>query len=368
MMHAIVDQDPFSQALQQASRIVNPQNTLPVLGGVTLQAQSDGTLVVSSTDLTTGLSVRINADVQTPGKLTVPARTITDLIRRIPPVAIELTEHDHRLQVRYRKNRATLQTFGGDTLPEFPPFDGPTLSLPADTFQRISREIVFACSHDETRGVLRGVGLTVDHGRLVLEGTDGSRFSHTVIPVPDGVQDPTTLVIPPKAINEAARLEIEAPLQLTLGTTMIRIQHAHATLSSRLLEGAYPDLSHAVPEEYVADCLIATNDFRGALERVQTITAKNHLSTVRIRHLPGEGLELSSSSQEVGNAIELVDCESHGAELDLLFNPQYLIEALKAMHDDFVIFELSGPQSSACLRNAEDANFFHIVLPMRHFV
>ncbi|MCL4521806.1 MAG: DNA polymerase III subunit beta [Firmicutes bacterium] len=367
-MHVIIDQNQLSQGLQQASRIINPQNTLAVLNGIELAATTDGSFVLYSTDLTTGLTVHLNADVKEPGRLTIPSHTITELIRRIPTATVELVEHDGRLQVRYGKNRATLQTFGGENLPDFPPFEGLTLSLPPYTFQKISKEILFACSRDESRGVLRGVGLTFGHGRLVLEGTDGSRFSQNWMPVPEFLQEPTTLVLPPKAINEAARLEMDNPLQITLAATMIRVQNAHVTLSTRLLEGVYPDLSHAAPEEYVAECLVALNDFRGALERVQTITTKDHMSSVRVHLIPDQGIELMSSSQEVGNAVELVECESSGEELDLLFNPQYLIDALKAMSDDNVYFELSGTQSAARIRNAGGSNFFHAVLPMRQLV
>ena len=366
-MHIIVSQDELTQALQQTSRIVNPQNTLPVLGGVELRADPEK-LLVCSTDMTTALTAETPADIREPGRLVVASHTFTDLIRRVPTAQIELVEHDGRLQVRYGKNRATLQTFGSELLPEFPDFNGTSITLPPYTFQRLSKELLFACSRDEARGVLRGVGLTYGHGRLVFEATDGSRFSQTWIAVPEFLDDPATVVLPAKAVNEAARLETGESVELILGPKMVRMQSRRATLSTRLLEGTYPDLSHAAPEQYIVECKVSVNDFRGGLERMQLITARDRMSTVRVHHVPGQGLELMSSSQEVGNAVEMVECESRGQELDLLFNPQYLIDALKAMSGETVLFELSGSQSAARLREVEGSTFFHAVLPMRQLV
>ncbi len=367
-MHVLIDQGQLAQALQHTSRIISPQNTLPLLTAVELRVEPSGHVTLYSTDNTSSLVVELEAEVREPGRLAIASHTFTDLIRRIPTATVELIEHEGRLQVRYGKNRATLQTFGSELLPEFPEFEGTIFDLPPYTFQKISKEVLFACSRDEARGVLRGVGLTFGHGRLVFEGTDGSRFSQTWIPVPQFLQDPITLVLPAKAVSEAARLEGDSPVRVTLAANMVRIQTTHITLSSRLLEGAYPDLSHASPEEYVAQCQVALTDLRGGLERVQIITNRDRMGTVRVHHIPGQGLELMSSSQEVGNAVELIECQSSGQELDLLFNPQYLIDALKAMSDETIHFELSGTQSAARIRNSEGSNFFHALLPMRQLV
>lgn len=367
-MRVIVDQNELTQALQKAIRMINPQNTMAVLSGIELHAQAD-TLQVFSTDLTSALTLGVPARIEEPGRTVVSAHTFTDLIRRLPTATVELVEkHDGRLQVRYGKNRATLQTFGDELLPEFPDVDGVSLQLPAYTFQRLSKEVLFACSRDDTRGVLRGVGLTYGHGRLVFEGTDGSRFSHTWIAVPEFLAEPKTVVLPTKAILEAARLEDDRSARLTLGSKLARIDAERSVLAMRFLEGVYPDLSHAAPEQYVAVCRLSPSEFRTALERVQLITAKDNMSTIRLRQLTDQGIELSSSSLDVGSAVEMLECESHGEELDLLFNPQYLIDALKALSGDDVLFELSGAQSAARIRSSDSPNFFHAVLPMRQLV
>jgi DNA polymerase-3 subunit beta len=298
----------------------------------------------------------------------VAAQTFSDLIRRLPTATVELFHTEGKLQVKYGKNRVSLQTFGEETLPEFPKVEGLPLTLDAETFARLGRELLFACSRDEARGVLRGVALTAGEGRLILESTDGSRFSHTWVPVPDFLAETQTVVFPAKAINEATRLSPEGQLKLRIGPKLAEISAGDLVLSTRLLDGVYPDLSHAAPEHYVVEARVPVSDFRGALERINLIAARDRLSSVRIHHFPGEGLELTASSQDVGNASERIDCESSGQELEILFNPQYLIEGLKAFTGEEALFELSGPQSAARLRDANDSSFFHAVLPMRQLV
>lgn len=366
-MHVLVDQNALTQALSQTSRIINPQNAMPILAGVELRTVP-GKLIVYATDLISSLTLEVSADVREPGRLVVSSQTFSEWIRRVPTAMVELLANDGKLQVRYGRNRATLQIFADEYLPELENVEGASLSVPADTFQRLSRELLFSCSRDDTRGVLRGIGLTYGHGRMVFEATDGSRFSQTWIAVPEFLDDPTTIVLPAKTINEAARIATDAPIRLTLGRQRALIEAAGTTLLTRLLDGAYPDLSHAAPEEYVTSCLVSASDFRGGLERMNLLTARDHLNSVRVRHIPEQGLELSSSSQDVGDAIELIACESHGPEMDLLFNPQYLIEALKSLPGEDALFEISGPQSAARLRTPEGSNYFHAVLPMRQLV
>ena len=366
-MRATVDQAQFAQALTQASRLVNPQNTLPVLAGVEIQTTSTG-LLVYSTDLTTFLTIAVPAQVSEPGRLAVSAQTLSELVRRIPLAHLEMVEQGGRLQVRYGRNRATLQTYGDQTLPEFPEVEGIRLTLPAGEFGDLNRELLFATSHDEMRSVLRGVALTYGHGRLVFQATDGTRFSHRWLPVPDVLDDPVTIVVPAKAMTEGARLWPDTAVTMTLGSKLAQFEAQDMVLATRLLEGTYPDLSHAAPETYIVTCRVSTNDLRGGLERVHLITAKEHMASVKLHTLPGQGVELTASSQDVGSLSEVVDCVCEGQELEILFNPQYLIEGVRSFSDPDVIFELSGMQSAARIRGTDDSTYFHAVLPMRQLV
>ncbi len=366
-MRATVDQAQLAQALTQANRLVNPQNTMPVLSGVEIQTTSTG-LLIYSTDLTTFLTISVPAQVTEPGRSVVSAQTLSELVRRIPLAHIEIVEQGGRLQVRYGRNHATLQTYGDQTLPECPRVEGTRLSLPAGEFADLSRELLFATSHDEMRSVLRGVALTYGHGRLVFQATDGTRFSHRWLAVPDVLDEPATIIVPAKALTEGARLWPETDVTMTLGSKLAQFEAKDMVLATRLLEGTYPDLSHAAPETYIVTCQVSANDLRGGLERVHLITVKEHMASVKIHTLPGQGMELTASSQDVGSLSEMVDCLCEGQELEILFNPQYLIEGIRSFSDADVIFELSGMQSAARIRGTEESSYFHAVLPMRQLV
>lgn len=366
-MRAIVDQNDLSQALGHLNRIVSAQNALPELGGVEVYAH-DGRLDLKTTDLTSSLRMSVPAQVTDGGRVVVASRMLTDLVNRLPTATVNLEAEAGKLVLRYGRNRASLNTYQEDALPQFPEFDGPVLTLAAGMLAPLARQLNFAAARDETRGVLRGVLLKAGQGRLVFAASDGTRLSQTWVPVPDFLGEPMAAVWPVKAIAELSRLSAGQETTLRLGTKLASIQAGVSELITRLIDGEYPDYRGAIPEQFVASVRLATADLRGALERLNVIVARDNASAVRVNLLPGEGLELSASQADVGSATEVITGQSEGQDLTLLFNPHYLIDALRALEGDEVVWEFGGAQAPARMREVEESRFFHIVLPMRQLV
>ncbi|AEJ38230.1 DNA polymerase III, beta subunit [Sulfobacillus acidophilus TPY] len=363
-------QDQLAKALALVSRVIQPQNNLAVLSGVQLDAR-DNVLSITGTDLFTMLVSHIPVHVDEPGTIVVPAALTAELIHKLPTatLTVQANYDSGKAIVRYGKNQATLHGFAQERLPDFPDIEGPlrTIAIAAGTFPRLARQLLFACAKDETRPILRGVSLKLGSGRLVLAATDGSRLSQTWIPVPEYLDDPLECVLPAKAVAEAARLNTAADGELTVGSNMMRFRSSEGELVARLLDGQYPDYQRVIPQEYVAQGRINVNDFRGALERANLIAAKDRAASVRIRHTVGE-LQISASAQEYGQTLESVECDSHGQDLDLLFNPIYLLEALRSLEGDEALLEFSGVQSPLRIREVEHSQYSHVVLPLRQLV
>lgn len=369
-MHIYATQDQIAKALSTVSRVIMAQNNMPILAGIQLEAR-DNLLTVTATDLFTTLQSDVTVEVAEPGYVVLPASLLTELMQRIPTATLELASEDSsgKIVIKYGKNRATLHGFGPERLPEFQALEGPqdTLTIGPGTFSRLARELLFACAKDETRPILRGVSLALDAGRLIFATTDGTRLSHTWVAVPEYRGEPKSCVIPAKIIAEAARLNAVDDAELTIGTNLVRIRTGSSVIVSRLLDGQYPDYQRVIPQEFLVQGRIRVSDFRGALERANLIAARDRTSSVRIRHQVGQ-LDISASAQEFGQTFESVEFDSHGQELDLLFNPVYLLDALKSLEGEEAVLEFSGIQSPLRIRDTENAQYSHVVLPLRQLV
>jgi len=363
-------QDQLAKALTSVSRVIMSQNNMPILAGIQLRAQND-TLRLTATDLFTTLKSEIVVDVESPGEVVIPATLLTDLVHRIPTATVEIHTDDTsgKTMIKYGKNHATLLGFGAERLPEFTPLEGArhTFSLPAGVLGKLTRELLFACAKDEARPVLRGVFIHLESGRLTLVATDGSRLSYTESDIPDYQGGSPSCIVPAKILAEGARLNALDDAEMTIGPNMFEIRTASSVIVSRLLDGKYPDYQRVIPSDYVAEGRVRVADFRGALERANLLASRDHTSSVRIKHESGR-LEISASAQEVGQSVESVEFDSQGEELDMLFNPTYLLDALKSLDGEDAILEFSGVQSPLRIRNGSHDSYSHILLPLRQLV
>ncbi len=363
-------QDLTAKALQQTSRVVQPQNTMAVLTGIQLDA-SDGRLKLSATDLSNLIVAEVPCSVEEPGFVVLPASTLTELIQRLPTATFEMTAEatTGRATVQYGRNHATINGFGSDSLPIFPDFDQqPTrLALAAGIIATLSRQLLFACSKDDTRPILKGVYIKIADGRLVMVATDGSRLSHTWIAIPEYRGEAQEFVISPKVLTEGARISTGESIDITISNTLVQMQVPNMTFTARLLDGQYPDYDRVMPQDFIAQCRIPISEFRGAVERVNLIAARERSTPLRLRMESGL-VELSTQAAEIGQAQETIECQTQGQDIDILFNPTYILDALKSLEGEDAIMEFSGMQSPARIREAEGSQYFHILLPLRQLV
>lgn len=369
-MHLYATQDQLAKALSTVSRIIMPQNNMPILSGIQLEAH-DHTLILTATDLFTTLRSEISVEVQSPGQTVLSAAIFTEWVQRIPTATVEIETDDvsGKVVIKYGKSRASLHSFGSDRLPEFQQLEGlrETIRVGAGVLARLARELLFACAKDETRPILKGISVRLDSGRLILAATDGSRLSHTWVAVPEYRGDGRDFVIPAKILTEAARLNASEDADLTFGSNMVEIRTTSSVIISRLLDGQYPEYQRVIPQDFVVQGRVRVSDLRGALERANLLASRDRVSSVRVKHEAGH-LEVSASAHEFGQSMETVEIDSHGQELDLLFNPNYLLEALKSLEGEEAVLEFSGVQSPLRIRDADNAQYSHVILPLRQLM
>jgi DNA polymerase-3 subunit beta len=373
----VADQAQLARALQQVTRIVSPQNTLPALAGVRIEVgesgdvDGHGSVRLSATDLTSQISVEVLASGVEPGGIILPASTLTDLVLRVPTaeVRIEADATAHRATIAYGRNRTTLSGFAVQEMPQFPPrgSEAVEFELPPGALARLARQTVFATAHDESRPVLKGAHVRVADGKLVMVGTDGTRLSHSWVALPEYRGEAFEFVMSQRALAEAARLAgAEAALLVKAGN-QLEIRAQGGTLVTLLLEGRYPDYQRVLPEQYVTRIRVDTDRLRGAVERVNLIAHKDRAGSIRLSYHAGV-LEVQSEAVDVGQAYELVEVEGEGQAMDLSFSPALLLDGIKSLETERMALDLAGLEMPARLSEVDGSSYFHIVLPLRQIV
>lgn len=371
------ERDSLVEVLVTASRAAgNRGTTSPVLSGLLLRCEGNH-LVVTGTDL--DLTIRVEQEVigLEDGDCVVPARLTADIVRSLEPGAVTLESAEEKAEISAARSRFGLRTF---PVVEFPVVAVPeesTVVLPGAMVGEGLRQVVRAASNDDARPLLTGVLLTNEQGVIRLVATDSYRLALRDLEGTSGLTGAEDILVPARALAELQRLsttgdtgtagseEKNGPTDVgvTTGTNEITFTHGSVRISTRLLEGTYPDYRQLIPDHYPNRLHLGKETLISALRRVRLLVRDN-TTPVRLSMRPG-GVDLSVVSQEVGDASETVDGDFTGEELVIAFNPSYLIEGVEAVLGDEVIIETADPSRPATVRSAEHDNFRYLLMPVR---
>jgi len=371
-MKAIVNQQQLAHGLSIVSRAVSPRSTLPVLANV-LVATDEGRLRLSATNLELGITCWIGAQVMEEGAVTVPARTLVDLVNTLPnePVNLALNTRNQTLTVRCGYSNTDIR---GIDAQEFPPIPVPDLTegvaLNVADFKEMIQQVVFSVSTDEARPVLQGVLMTIAGSEVTLAATDGFRISVRKAPLSNPVR-PVTAIIPGRALSELARIASDGEDTLTMvvpqGRGQVIFHLKDAELVSQLIDGNFPPYQAIVPKAFKTHTIISTAQLLKACKQAEIIAREGN-NVIRMNILPhgdapGE-VELSAQTEETGSAEVKVDATIDGPQLVIAFNVRYLREVLDVVRSPNVAIETNANNTPALVRPVGDDGFQHVIMPM----
>ena len=253
-MKAVIERATLLRCLGHVQSVVERRNTIPILSNVLIEAGADNTIRLMATDLDLQINETVEAQVETPGATTVPAHTLFDIARKLQEGSqVSLVAADGKMQVNAARSRFNLQTLPRDDFPVIAEGDLPVkFELPAATLRQIIDKTRFAISTEETRYYLNGIFWHVaDEGVPVLKAaaTDGHRLARVTVPRPDGAEGMPVIIIPRKCVGELRKLldEVEGTVEISLSATKIRFVLGAAVLTSKLIDGTFPDYSRVIP-------------------------------------------------------------------------------------------------------------------------
>jgi DNA polymerase-3 subunit beta len=367
-------QDNLSRGLNTVSRAVGTRTALPVLSNVLL-ATDNGRLRLAATNLDMSITAWIGASVEEDGAITVPARTLNDLVNTLSPERVDL-EVAVRTNALHLACGATTATIKGIDAYEFPPLPDPSgeddvLPIPADVFRQAIEMVAFAASRDDSRPILTGVSVGFENGLLTLAAADGFRLSVREIPVEADFYEEFLMVIPAKNLLELSRVisDDDEVVRLTLpqDRSQVIFRMENIDLRSQLIDGAFPDFRQIIPRDFATRTVVYTTDLLRACKRAD-IFAREASHTVRLSIEPQDGmaglLKVRAQSSETGENEVVLDASIEGEGVEVAFNVRYLIDVLSVIRQDQVVLKTIRSDKPGLIQPLGDDNFTHVVMPM----
>jgi DNA polymerase-3 subunit beta len=366
-------QENLSKGLSLVSRAVAARSTLPVLGNILL-ATDNGRLRLSATNLELGITCWVGAKIEEDGSVTVPAKTLVDLVNTLPQdkVELDLNVRTQTLNLVCGRTQAHLKGIDAQEFPLIPCADlDNSLELNVEDFKEMINQVAFAAATDEARPILTGVLAKIDGGTLKLEAADGFWLAVRTASLSSPAETPVTAVIPARALAELARIiGADEPVYMSLppGRGQVIFHHGNVELVSQLIEGNFPDLTSVIPKKYTTRTVLPTEEFRKAC-RTSDIFAREAAHTARLKIKPGSELEpghvsISATSAETGDNVAEIDATVDGVPVEIAFNVKYLVDVLNVITTPNVALETSTATSPGIIRPVGRDDYLYVAMPM----
>ena len=369
-MKATIERATLLKSLGHVQSVVERRNTIPILSNVLIEASAGGGLKLMATDLDLQVVEIVDAQVETAGATTVSAHTLFDIARKLPEGSqVQLTAAEGKMLIVAGRARFNLSTLPRDDFPVIAEGELPTrFELPGATLRQIIDKTRFAISTEETRYYLNGIFLHVtDEAQPLLKAaaTDGHRLARVTVPRPDGAAGMPDVIVPRKCVAELRKLldEVEGTVEVSLSATKIRFGLGAAILTSKLIDGTFPDYSRVIPTANDKLLKIDPRSFEEGVDRVATI-ASEKTRAVKMA-LDKDKITLSVTSPENGTAAEEVSGDYDSAGFEIGFNARYLLDILGQIEGDTVEVHLADAAAPTLIRENDKAAALYVLMPMR---
>jgi DNA polymerase III subunit beta len=371
-MKFALDRAALLRALNHVQSVVERRSTVPILSNVLLKAE-DGMLSLATTDMDVEMTESLAADVGKAGAITAPAVTLHDIVRKLPDsskVQIELDVSGNFITVKSGRSDFRLSSL---PVADFPQFGGQKLpnsfAIPAADLRALIDRTKFAMSTEETRYYLNGIYIHATQNETVpvlrAVATDGHRLARFEMPLPAGAEQMSGVIVPRKTILELRKLLEEAAdtIRISLSESKISFAFDHIVLTSKLIDGTFPDYQRVIPSGNDKMIEVDPKVFSSAIDRVSTIS-DGKSRAVKIT-LNGKTLTLSANSPEAGSAKEELEVKSESDPIEIGFNARYLLDITTQVDGDGCRLSMSDPSAPTVIQDISDPSALYVLMPLR---
>lgn len=350
-------------AISQVQGAVSPRTTLPILSNVLLEAEGKN-LTLTTTDLDIGIQISIPVEVEESGSTTVPAKRLFGIIRELYSGTVNISVNSNNITVITCGNaRFKIVGLGKEEFPKLPEFpDDKGIEIPQVLLKEMINKTSYAVSNDESRYVLNGIYFLVKSKKAIMVATDGRRLAmiEKHVGLAKGVN--MEVIVPSKTVAQLVKvLGDEGSVEIVLTKNQIAFKIPGCILISRLIEGRFPNYNQVIPEKLDQKVNLSREELLSAVRRSSLVTS-DRSNSVRFNFVPNQ-LIISANAPDVGEARENIDIAYKGQEIDIAFNPRFVIDVLKNLDVDDVFVELTDGANPGVIRTGPD--FLYVLMPMR---
>lgn len=357
--------DDLLSRIQIVQRAVSSRNTLPLLSGIYLSTEEKDGVMLCGTDMELSIRTLLPAEIEEHGQTVIPARTIGDIARNLPEAAVDLIGSNGAVKVSCEQSEFQLRCLPPE---EFPlpssreDNQGFTIDAGrlADTIRRVAR----SASKDESRPILTGVLVNIKDQKLEMVATDSYRLAIMDSALPAEGDAELSAVIPARALEELARiasLEEVSEVKILAQDNQVVFGIGGVELSTRTIEGAFPDYRQLLPEGFEINVTLERDSLMRALRRVAIVAGG---SPLKLKLSEGK-VSLFANSQDVGDAHEAIEVDYDGSEVEIAFNPQYVLDGAQVVTGEQIVLRINSAVKPALLQEAESDDFRYLIMPVR---
>ena len=382
-MEIVCNQNEFNYAIQLVSKAVASRPTHPILANLLLTADQ-GTNKISLTgfDLNLGIQTSFDATVNKSGAITVPSKLLSEIVNKLPsetPVSLDVDESSDNILIKSDRGSFNIKGIPSDDYPSLPFVEsGTSLNIDPSSFLKALKLTIFASSSDDSKQLLTGVNFTFNLKYLESAATDGHRLAVVLVDNKENFdekedfasnEENLSVTIPTRSLREIEKLvslrSSENSIKLFYDKGQVVFICSNQIITTRTLEGSYPNYSQLIPDNFTKLFTFNTKKIIESLERI-AVLADQQSSVVKIKLEEKDLALVSADAQDIGNASELVPVSFDFDQFDIAFNVRYLLEGLKVISSENVIFKCNLPTTPAVLVPEDNINSFtYLVMPVQ---
>ena len=362
-----ISRERFLADLGVAARGVSTRSAVQTLAGVLIRAEG-GSVELRATDMELGIKVAVDTAPERDGFAVVPGRLLLDIVRSLPrdELSLEYRTSEQDVELVSGPSRFHVRTLPPDDFPPLPESgDAPVVSVPTKAFVETIGRVARAASRDETRPHLTGVLVSAQDRELRMVATDSYRLSVKETTLDEPLDGSLEANVPARALQELGRIAAAgADERITVAAldNQAIFGVGAVTLSSRLVEGRFPNYKQLLPEAYEHELRVSGAELLDVVRRIGLLAQKN--APLRLRFSEGE-LEVSAQTPDVGEARESIPVAFQGETIEIGFNPEFLRDGLESAESDEVILKLISPLRPGLIQSGDDGGFMYLVMPIR---
>ena len=363
-------QQDLLKAIQSVSRSIGIKNTLPVLANILIQTEP-GKLKLSATNLEIGVIKKLNSKIEEDGELTVPAKTLLEIISSLPQEEIVFESSQETLKITTKSFSGTVNGITASEFPSIPLSQEKGITISSDILLKSIPQINFAAAVDEGRPTLTGILTNISGSTLEFVATDGFRLAHKKITLDKPQELAFKSLIPRRTFEEVVRLISEdlkeegdtIEISTSENQNQIIFKIGTTEVSSRLIEGKFPLWENIVPSKFENKTLVDRQELVKSL-KLATVFAKSEANIIKIETQDNK-LKISSQAKELGAQESEIEAQTEGTPINIAFNSKFLIEALNGSNASQVSIEFSGNLSPALIKPIGIEGLEYVVMPIR---